>query len=253
MFCLTREPRQFRIEVDQKWQPRWPRPTPAADGLSCIDIPLDVGRLDFQAIHRAAREVGGLSLATRWPGTLLQMYGDEGTVSLKDFLLDVPKVVVLSSLGRQVLWHVSLALEIACGAQVKRGKEHSSLKFKWHADAHMGSCRLDKSIAMYVKSTQVRLKGEVFFGVATDKAWVHALPLHAAIFTLPSGEAILATPAVGPIAGIHWLPHRRISRGKRLGKTSEPYQGLGGGCGEIFAVWHRKFPHTHRPAPGTCL
>lgn len=83
-------------------------------------------------------------------------------------------------------------------AQAKQQPQRiaSSLSFVWDADAHIGSCKVDQAISMYVRSSYERLSQETFFGVATDKAWVHALPIQQSIISLASGVAVYAVPAV---------------------------------------------------------
>lgn len=191
--------RPMTATIAEKWTPTWPRPQPIVDKHSVVCLLLEGDELDLSGIEEAANGDNSIKLAGVMSRTIRRMYGAV-KIPFLAFMRDAAMVPCLRSLNAQILWHMSLYIEATLGAlaQAKQQPQRiaSSLSFVWDADAHIGSCKVDQAISMYVRSSYERLSQETFFGVATDKAWVHALPIQQSIISLASGVAVYAVPAV---------------------------------------------------------
>ena len=147
-------------------------------------------------------------------------------VDLEEFLRHAIQRPVLNSMVGQLLVCISVRLQLAV-AKLRDPKAREPLvrgfSFKLSAaeDAPNGH-KLDHKLAKYVHACKTAMSGATFFGVATDKGSVYALPLQITLLSLPTNMLTLCAPTVDQYTPT--TPHRY--RGKRLCIT---HVNLGGG------------------------
>ena len=89
-------------------------------------------------------------------------------------------------------------MQVVLGEQVQSKPKESiqDVKMEWKEEKFSKGKKLDYLIAKYVNACRATTTGSRMWGMATDKAWCHGLPLQATIFSMADNTALLGCPAV---------------------------------------------------------
>lgn len=227
---------RITIEVTMQWRCRWPRPQLEADGATVMDLQVVDSRVSVAHLVAFLQHSSDSKVRNNWLARLRTLnFSPADACPLVDLVRGCAPHACLSPLLAQLLWAIALRLERAFGQQVqaKAKKLSHGLALRWTDDSSaLSGSKLDHRLAKYVHGCREASRGALMFGLSTDKAIVHALPLQVTIISFASNLAMLACPQVVCRECCPPPPNRSNSR-TDLG-ASEGCASLAGGGGNIF-------------------
>lgn len=263
-YFLSKVGAQSCLEVcaDDDWVCTFPRPQPV-----CVEkVPIYVSGecINLRGLDSFGGGPRAASTCKRWRRALGKLFSGAEVAGRQDILLIAfitacISVSAVRSLLVQLLWLVSLKVEVVCAQQVKSegGSGTDSLTVQWTKEDILMDEATDSKLGALILCSVATTAGCYDFSLATDKASVAGFPLVNSCLALPSGEAFVCAPQacvvatlcarLAPGEGWYKAPAGALRTDLRLpvgpdsdaaspgaGSVSEPSLGGGGGS---FSVW----------------
>ena len=196
---------RFEVAVSDKWLPSWPYPQKPGP-IVFLDVEPD-GTIDASGMLESLEQMPYGSDGYRWCLCLkaIGIRAEEFLRCSPAKLLDrVCRSAMVECIVRQLLVSTAKVLQVLFSKQgaSQNKKLKSRVLFQWSSLLLTPSGKEANMLcAQYVIAAKDSVPQPTVLGVATDKAWVHGLPLQMSSLTYVNNFYQVCTPAVASGGG----------------------------------------------------